>query len=485
MQEVISIAASQALGHLVTQLYNVQESFLPYLKNAELTHKTEVFLEPSKHNGRVNYYPRCLNIQFSGGFGFLGKHLFHEPSIDLSSFTDVKIEQKSRVEKNQFQEQLDEGKPGDALLLNTDNTNYWTDYNKLIYRPYSLMAVEDYSHPNGVHKHFERLKFDNYNVGAELFKSHNDEIDESFRGLLESLDNIQGINVFSELDNGWGGFTNEMLLQLQDEYFNNGTSSKYNIWCFGLASNEPTREQSLSRTKAVVEFSRNCTLFFPLGFDQSLRLLHKDFQSSSIWHKEAARAYFVNSIWSGVNSLLEGFSMAELENNLLKGFDKRNIVNEMRIHSNMRKSGPAIIDDPRIIEAVLRGESLPTVESSVLDLSLNATSTNSKSYAKQYIIPKDEELKIELGSNTYINPDINGILSSNTFPNIFDQSSLYTEFGQSTSLKDHLKQEVKMIQRIRSPKGLEIIGDKEDLVEGLYTLIEEYTQGYELEDDWD
>ncbi|QBM85709.1 Misato Segment II tubulin-like domain-containing protein [Metschnikowia aff. pulcherrima] len=71
MHEVINFSCSQASGHLITQLYNVQESHLPYTRNKTLTHANDVFLVASKVKGRTNYYPRSINVEFQGGFGYL------------------------------------------------------------------------------------------------------------------------------------------------------------------------------------------------------------------------------------------------------------------------------------------------------------------------------------------------------------------------------------------------------------------------------
>lgn len=485
MQEVISIAASQSLGHLTTHLFNVQESYIPYLRNAKLTHQNDIFLEPLRANGRVNYYPRAITIQLTGGYGFLGKFAFQEPSVDLSAFQGIQIEQKPRVEKNDYQQSLDDGKPTDNLMLNENNTKYFTDYNKLIYKPHSLLSIEDYNHPDGVHKHFDRLKFDSFNIGSEEYKNYEEEVDDSFRRLLESLDNIQGVSVFSELDNAWGGFSNELLLHLRDEYFNNGVSSKYNIWCYGIGSPNYTKQNALTRIKSFIELSKNSSLFFPLGIDSSLSLLSKSFSASSLWHREAVHAFFVNSIWSTNNQSEGRTTMAEYESNILRGFDKRNIVNEIKINETKKKLGPFVVDDPRIIEAVLRGEKLPKDEPKKLELNLLPNKPPSKPFFSQSIIPASESLKEELEGKVSVNRDIGKILSLDSFPDVFQSSDLYTEFGQSTGLKDHLKQFRQIIQRVRAPKDLDHVGDKQELIEDISTLVEEYTQGYELDEESD
>ncbi|KAF7999148.1 hypothetical protein HF325_006680 [Metschnikowia pulcherrima] len=163
MHEVINFSCSQASGHLITQLYNVQESHLPYTRNKTLTHANDVFLVASKVKGRTNYYPRSINVEFQGGFGYLGKYEYHGPKIEPELMENVEIRSQERRAKNEFQLNLDAGKPTDSLLLSKHNTEYWTDYNKLIYRPDLLISLGGFSHPEGTHKNFPRLKFENYN----------------------------------------------------------------------------------------------------------------------------------------------------------------------------------------------------------------------------------------------------------------------------------------------------------------------------------
>ncbi|QRG40848.1 hypothetical protein FDK38_005340 [Candidozyma auris] len=483
MQEVISIAASQSSGHLVTHLYNVQESYIPYSRDAKLTHKNDVYLDPSKVNGKVNYYPRSLNIELSGGYGYLSKYAFQQAEADLSAFQNVKIEQKPRVRKNEYQERLDEGKATDASMLDLENTQYWTDYNRLIYKPSSLLTIDDYKNPEGFHKHFERLKFNTFNIGSAEYKQYEDQVDDAFRKLLESSDNIQGINIFSELDNAWGGFSSEMLIQLRDEYFNNGVSSKYNIWCYGISSPELPKSQTLTRIRSFIELSKSSSLLFPLGLDASSSLLTDSFRNNSKWHREAVHAFFVNSIWSLCNRMKDGVSMAEMESHLLRGFDKRNIVNEIKIHENPQKKALDIIDDPRIIEAILRGEPMPSQKPGELSLSLMPSASTAKPFFNQYILPADEEK--ELCGKKYVNSDIQKICHVDSFPNIFTTDNLYTAFGQSTGLKDYLKVYRKIVQRTRFSKDIEIMGDKGELIEDISNLVDEYTQGYDSDEESD
>lgn len=495
MHEVINFSCSQAAGHLITQLYNVQESHLPYSRNKTLTHKNDVFLVPRRVKGKTKYYPRSINIEFQGGFGYLGRHAYHESPVSPDSYTDVEIKQQQRQIKNEFQVNLDAGKPVDASLLSTENTKYWTDYNKLIYRPESLVSLNGFSHPEGTHKNFPRLRFDTFHVGEEEFKALSEEIDDFFRKNLEQLDQIQGVSFFSECDSGWAGFTSEMMVFLRDEYFGNGVSSKYNLWTYGLmgAGPKPLKTDTLlTRIRAVTEFAANSTLFIPISAAESAEAFLKDsYDSTRLWHKGAVQSMFVNSLW-GLNCQVESpVSMATIENNLLRGNSNRNIVNDVCLtQAPQEPSGPdfGIVSDANILDMYLNGgvQPLEKPQAKILNLGLTR-GAGEHVYSKGVISETMPELgKTDLITDFYVNRYMSEITETTSFPDILDPGCQFdAEFSQTTALKPLLKDYRKVVERVRYPQHMNILGDKAEVIEGLSALIEEYTAGYSDESDFD
>lgn len=409
----------------------------------------------------------------------MGKHDFHEPKLDLSALgSDVSVTQKARVEKNEYQQILDSGGQTDPSLLSKSNTTYWSDYNKLVYRPASLFEIDNYVHPMGHHKHFQKLKFKNYNVGEEEFTVLFDLVEDTFRKNLEALDMIQGVNFFSDVDSAWGGFTNEMLVQLKDEYFNNGANSKHNIWTYGLVAQEPNL---LTRIKSFVEFSKNSSLFIPISLNiQNSALLAPNFDFSCHWHRALVQAAFVNLIW-GLNCQMEQpVRMAEIEAGIVRGFDKRNIINEIQIEEEVEEikdSEYGLVSDANIMNAYLGLDQKPKGKGHI---SLGITEQASL-IGKRTVISKQRK---DVDANQYVNPYINEITKIDSTPSVL-QKSFQTTFAQNVALKDLLKQYRKVIQRVRLPQHLQIIGDKAELVEDLSVIIEEYTMGYEDESDFE
>lgn len=479
MQEVISLSCSQRSNHLLTHLYNEQESHIPYSKTAKLSHSNEVFLWPVRAGGKSNYYPRSINIEYAGGFGFLGRYEYHEPKIDLSSLEIAPQSTSARIEKNDYQQKLDAGATTDSSLLNVENTKYWTDYNKLIYRPDSLVELENFQHPHGTHKHFQKSTFRDFHYGDNELKLVYDACEDTFRKNLEGLDNIQGISFFTEIDTAWGGFTNELIVQLRDEYFNNGVNSKYNLWTYGLCS---PQENPLTRIKSVVELAKSSTLLFPLSHIGDNSFLTGEFNKSSLWHQGAIHSLFVNSIW-GLNCQIESpVRMAEIEANVHQGFSKRNIVNEIALAEQKKPDlSFGIVQDVNIMDMYL-GQQAEKPPKTADRLDLGITTDSSRRIGKKAIVAKSH---LDVGdSQLYVCPSMSHITKLDTFPSIIDKD-YQVEFGQSGEFKDILKNYQAIIKRVRLPAHLDIIGDKAELIEDISTLMEEYTTGYEDESDWD
>lgn len=476
MHEVISIAASQRAGHLLCQLYNVQESHIPY-KKKETPIDNNVFLYPVQAHGRTTYYPRSINIELHGGYGLLGKYEYHEK---IQRPDNVQVIQTEQVPKHEFQQKLDQGLPADGTILEPAKPKFWTDYSKLLYRPQSLLDIDDYKHPDGEHKFFPNLKFDQFQIGQEQFKGCEDAVEDIFRRELETSDQMQGVQLFTELDTAWGGLTNEMLLFLKDEYFNNG-AAKYNIWLFGATSLQ--KQSTLTRIKSLVELSKSTSLVFPLVLQPDLSSgLLKDFLPESMWHQESLHSVFVNSLWLLSSRRKNQTLMSEMEDDLLRGYDRRNIVNEISLHG---KQPFQMTDDPRVIEAVLRGEPIPGQAEMVAELGLHKHQSNQKPGFRRAIITPEEK---EEPHATVYKGEPSSITKLDTFPAILQDVPLHTEFGQSGQLRTTLKEYRQIVSRVRAPQQHDILGDKAELIEDICGLIDEYTVGYaddsESEDDY-
>lgn len=483
MPEVISVSASPIANHTLTHLLNAQEKHIPYSKDAIRTHTTLTFLSQIRTaNGRSNYYPRALVFEHAGGFGHLGRFEYHEKKAVFPPDAQV-IETAPRVAKNDYQALLDSGKEG---VLKESDTEFWTGYNRLIYKPQALLELRDWKYDGslGHHKSFPQLQFDKYPLGEAAYQPIGTEVDDTFRRYLEECDYLQGVSFFTEADTAWGGFTSAMLVDIKDEYFNNGTNSKYNLWTYGLfgaARKEKTGiNRQLTLIKSIVELSKASTLLTTLNLNSITGL--NDSYNSSVYHQSAVVAAAINSVW-GLNSQNESqIHMASLEDALTRGYSGRNIVNSTKLHLSPELDGG--IEDVSIAEYYGRAPSRP----SVVDFSLPNPSSLETHHLKAYIVGKDSadpESKDGIPTTVYRNNDIGDILRGDTFPKVLTGAS-FVEFGQLSTMANAAKQWKQTIQRVRLPAHIEIIEDKSELIEDVSSIIEEYRAGYDEDsDDYD
>lgn len=488
MHEALTFSNSQSAGHLLTHLYNVQESHLAYSREKKLTHSNDVFLAPTKVNGRTNYYPRAINVEYSGGYGFMSKYEFKEKTTDVNilaeQYGSVVIEQLPKTKKNEYQKCLDSGLKPDRGMLDVDNTQFWTSYNKLFYRPSSLLELPNFQHPDGRNKNFSRLYFDEYPVGEQEYQVIQESLDNAFRLNLEALDCIQGINFVTELDNAWAGFTNEQIINIKDEYFNNGANSKHNLWTYGIYRLGAANKNILSQIRAFVGFAQSSSLFIPLKVPTlAPGILNSNYDSSSYWHKAAIQSLLVNSIWGLNCQLTRPVRMATIEAELQRGYGKRTIVNDIRLKSKQKEEAHfGIMQDVNLMEfyhnpAPVKPVSPASSKAISMGINLNESS-------KQLS-------KIEIGtagkeSFSFCNDYMQEPLEQDSYPQIFEPNFQFAaSLSQTTSIKQTLKDYKKIISRVKLPLHLEIIGEKGELIEDLSLLIEEYTIGYSDESDLD
>lgn len=496
MNEVISISASHHANHVLASLYNNQESHLPYSPKAPINHWNQVFLNANKlPNGRTNYSPRVIIYELTGGLGSYSPFKYFENAADISGPTV--IETGIKVPKNDYQKQLDNGKPTDPTTLTDKTVHYWSDYNKMIYKPTSLVTLSNWNHEvngKGHHRLFPNIEFNYFHQGVEEYKEVQDDTIEEFRKNLENCDLVQGCNFLSDIDSSWGGFTNSLITDIKDEFFNNGINNKYNLWTYTFSGKTPTKLlPTLNKIKSLVEFSKNSSLVLPLSLDTSSLLLNSDFNPDNFWHRGAIESVFINSLWglNNTNDTNYNVKMATIEDELLRGYNDRNIVNEINIHQlptqddhmSYTLQSVNIMDYYNPVPSITS----PPTKPGIINLGLNKK-TNEKSISKSFIVPDNSSLELEssLTTHVYTNPALNDITKVDTFPSILELKQVYIEMNQSSALKNDFKEYRKIISRVRPGSGdvaQEIIEDKQELMEDLSNIIEEYIIGYEDESD--
>jgi hypothetical protein len=129
-------------------------------------------------------------------------------------------------------------------------------------------------------------------MGNELFGAldkDQDIVDRDWRPFVEECDQMQGIQVFTTIDDAWGGFASSYIEALRDEY------PKQCIWVWGLqnpALNTPLEKRRLRLTNSAhstSQISAQATTFVPLSMPGTLPS-SVSLDPSSAWHTSALLA---------------------------------------------------------------------------------------------------------------------------------------------------------------------------------------------------
>ncbi|KAI5969091.1 DML1 [Candida margitis] len=499
--EILNLSYGQYSNNTTTHLYNFQESQVPYTKDTKLNHNLSTFLYKSVANGSgsANYYPRALLFDLRGGLGALNKYEYAEQVPHLDMPISNQQSANTQLQKNEYQISLDQGKT-DGSLLNTGNTKYWTDYNKLIYNPKSVITLPSFQHEYndlGSNYNLPAQKFDIYSTGVEEFKTIEVESVENFRYWLEKCDFLQGLQIGTSWNDSWGGFTTSMIEVVQDEFFNN----KENIWIYGQvnqqsqAGNLPIMRR-VSQIKSFIELYKSSSLFFPLSPDYNSSML-SDIDASSVWHTSCIPALFINSIWGINNQYIDQVNMLHMQENLLRGDEARKIVNEIKIVGEKDETalGDMMMDvDLTKVHDLLSAVVTQQSQEPEINLGISKPTENARYINKNCIVDNKDKLDgngtrggaevDEVPTNVYKNPYMCQMAEIDTFPNILQNkhAKYHVEFNVHNGVKDLLKPYQTIIENLRLNLD-DLIEDKGELVEDISNIISSYSSGFESDDD--
>lgn len=343
----MNISLSQRSNHLITQFYNCLE---PLLHDAD--QENDVFLSQNidKASKTVSYAPRALLWDAKLGNGSLGTYQYASENdyVDTLSSennpavkTAHKVQTHNRIRKSPYQLALDQGA---AVLPKIDDNSakYWSDYSKLIYEPSSFNILQDWYHdadnqqksPN--FQNLRQVYFDNYETGSVQFKENysNEFFDTNLHQQLEKCDSLQGFNIITELDNGWGGFASSMLLELKDElpkvsYYTYGWNQDDVCSLHEPIHSTKTKFQMLcNKIRATIALSQESDLFFPIYADTKKPFWRSTGETVLLFDS-------LNSVFHG--SRTNGFAnshtrrMSHFTNALTLGEVKRNIVSKLNV----------------------------------------------------------------------------------------------------------------------------------------------------------
>lgn len=337
MSESIHLSLSQRANHLTTHFFNAQESYLDYTKSVtKADNNPNVFFKPtlSRDKTTVNYNPRALIWDLKGGFGALGQFEYFEQPQQAEDDEDSdqwygKIQQMKRdpIPKSAYQRALDnyESLPE----LNIENTSYWTDYSRVLYQPnayneLSHWEVDPKKYPKGRLSLGQEREFVDYEVGVEEWKSDMvgvNFLEDRYRNILESCDSLGGLNIVSEIDSAWGGFTSQMLDEVRDDY--NPKSSIFTWGIFnGIKLENLSNKDIISRIKTFLSLQRSSSLFIPLATPRHLPE-ELAIDRKSHWQTSALQNLLFEPFQTIMSQREHNVNFSVIEDNLTLGTDRR------------------------------------------------------------------------------------------------------------------------------------------------------------------
>jgi protein misato len=176
-----------------------------------------------------------------------------------------------------YQQSLDAGEA--APELTSSHVRYWSDFSRVFYHPKSLNQLYDYELNSSMRP------FEDWHLGQELFKSldrEEDMVDRDFRPFIEEADQMQAIQLFTCLDDAWGGFAADYVDRLRDEY------PKATIWVWGIQTPRLPRRQLHNLARSVASICEQATMLVPLSVPAAKDLPPNiRFDSQSPWHTSA------------------------------------------------------------------------------------------------------------------------------------------------------------------------------------------------------
>lgn len=200
------------------------------------------------------------------------------------------VQKQPALELSAYQQSLDAGTQPPALTTST--VRYWSDFSRVFYHPRSLVQLYDFE------LNSTTMPFERFSMGTELFdtldKEH-DLADRDWRPFAEECDSMQGIQVFTTVDDAWGGFASSYLEVLRDEF------PKSSIWVWGLQSpmldiQRAKRQLRLANVAhSIAEMASQASTLVPLALPEDGLPAGVELDYRSPWHTSALMAAAVES----------------------------------------------------------------------------------------------------------------------------------------------------------------------------------------------
>ncbi|KAH7080898.1 protein DML1 [Paraphoma chrysanthemicola] len=302
MHEIVTLQFGERSNYLGTHFWNTQESYFTYPPEPESPVNHDVLFRPGiAPNGSDTFTPRALLYDLKGAFGSMRKiNALYEPEDDRS-ILDQKgvwpskpiIQQAQAIPPSTYQEHLDAGL--DPPALNSSSVRYWSDYSRVFYHPKSIVQLSEFDVNDKL------MPFEKWDVGMDLFEKLEREVDlvdRDLRPFVEECDGIQGLQIFTGVDDAWGGWACGWLERLRDEY------GKLSIWTWGLGDHganasvgrERRMEQIVNSSRSMQTLGEQSSVYVPISNTPSRLPSYLSLDPTSPWHVGALQAIGVESM---------------------------------------------------------------------------------------------------------------------------------------------------------------------------------------------
>ncbi|CCH41020.1 Tubulin beta-1 chain [Wickerhamomyces ciferrii] len=487
MPEVINISLSPQANHLATHFYNTQESYIDYSQSiTKSPNDPDVHFKPtlSYDKSSSNYTPRALIWDFKGGFGSLGQFEYYQSANndqdgnnDEWTGTIEQISSRPKINKSEYQIALDNGQH--LPPLNNDSTKYWTDYSRVLFQPNSYNELHNWEYdpvefPEGRLSLGQERKFEGYEVGVSEWKEDGKGIEfleNKYRNMLENCDGLEGLNIISELDSSWGGFSSELLRDIKDDY-----NPKTTIFTWGNYNGKRLEQlgnrEILSRIRTFLELQRNSSIFIPMSTPQSLP---SSIDPSSLWQTSALKSLVFEPFQTLVSQRENRVSLSTIADNLTLGTERR-IVSNVEVQfgeENLNFADTFFIRD--------RGAPHTFSKSTVHKPSRQSSASDivelSEKFQKKSSLDDDSKKRREVDKSHVDYISKIPVSQSSSFPTFLKSSdSLKTSLEITTRPKKTLQEMKTFVSRF-------VRGDeRENMIQELEVLAEEYVFGWEDSD---
>ncbi|CAG8461115.1 2776_t:CDS:10, partial [Ambispora gerdemannii] len=275
-----------------THFWNTQEAYFSYDDPGATSDSPEILHDVLFRTGVTErsidtYTPRLIIYELKGGFGSMSKrnrlyHDFYTEEQSQAKTWDWGVEKHAHepYNKNEFlrdleaeeetstlpSEQQEAPPPIEEINYNLEESvKMWSDFNRVYYHPKTLNQINQYQFDD------EFMPFDVFSYGQECFVQHEKEestFDENFRFFAEECDIIQGFQIFTDILDGFGGFSCNFLEQLRQEY------PKHAVLTYGITNSQKLvsphyslkhyHKQTLNSAFSTVQFNEMSSIYVPL-----------------------------------------------------------------------------------------------------------------------------------------------------------------------------------------------------------------------------